>query len=51
MNARFSKEEQAAALKSMRQKRILTPEEVAREILSTAESEKTGRLVKVYGNN
>lgn len=50
MNARFSEEEQNAALKSMRQKRILQPEEVAREILAIAESDKTGRLVKVYGN-
>ena len=50
MNARFSHEEQQAALKSMRQKRILTPEEVACEILKVAECEKTGQLVKIYGN-
>ncbi|MGN1093430.1 MAG: SDR family NAD(P)-dependent oxidoreductase [Candidatus Neoclostridium sp.] len=49
MNARFSPEEQQAALKRMRQKRILLPEEIADEIVRLAECDKTGLVVKAYG--
>ena len=49
MNARFSPEEQQSALKRMRQKRILLPEEIAEEIVRLAECDKTGLVVKAYG--
>lgn len=50
MNARFSLEEQLLALKSMRQKRILEPSEVAEKIVAVAESDLTDKIVRVYGN-
>ena len=44
----FDEEQRIAILKHMRQKAALTPHEVAKAVVDVAESNVTGKTVKVY---